>query len=584
VVYATLVVITVFIPVLLIDSLEGRFVGPLAQAFIYSVLASLVVALTLTPALCALLLVRRTPAEDAGWIRAFKRWQVQVLVSLHRHWKSTLLVMTLLLGGSLALLPWLGGRFLPDFRESHLVVQMSANLPGVSLGDMNALGEKVSAALLAEPYVASVSFQVGRAELSEDTWGPHRSEFHVELKPGSSVDPEQAQQNIRRLVSAVPGVQTEVVSFLGDRISESLSGESGQVAVKLFGNDLDALDETADKVVAALSGQPHVIDLQFRRQDGTPMLDIEPRSGALLRYGVKSSDLLDAVGSAYEGEELGEVHDGLRTVRAVTQIADDRRRRPEALGQLPVSTPFGVVPLMKLAHVSLREGRYSIDHEGAARRVVVTFNVEGDSVETVAMAAQKRIASQVKLPAGVSLLFAGEGEAEHKTRTQLMLYAGLALVLVVVLLHAAFRWNRNAGLVMLNLPFSLVGGVLAIAATGLDLSLGVVVGLVTVFGISARNAILQLSHYEHMVFVEGHVLNLDTVCKGANERLVPILMTAVVTALGLVPLAVGLHRPGQEIEGPMAVAVLGGLASSTVLNLLVLPLMAVRWIKPESAE
>jgi preprotein translocase subunit SecF len=268
----------------------------------------------------------------------------------------------------------------------------------------------------------------------------------------------------------------------------------------------------------------------------------------------------------------------------VTQIADDRRRRPEALGQLPVSTPFGVVPLMKLAHVSLREGRYSIDHEGAARRVVVTFNVEGDSVETVAMAAQKRIASQVKLPAGVSLLFAGEGEAEHKTRTQLMLYAGLALVLVVVLLHAAFRWNRNAGLVMLNLPFSLVGGVLAIAATGLDLSLGVVVGLVTVFGISARNAILQLSHYEHMVFVEGHVLNLDTVCKGANERLVPILMTAVVTALGLVPLAVGLHRPGQEIEGPMAVAVLGGLASSTVLNLLVLPLMAVRWIKPGSAE
>ena len=584
VVYATLVVIAVFIPVLMIDSLEGRFVGPLAMAFIVSVLASLVVALTLTPALCALLLVSRVPAGDARWIEALKHTQAKLLGWLHQRWRLTVVCLTVALAATLALVPWLGGRFLPEFREGHLVVQMSANLPGVSLGDMNVLGERVSEVLLAQPYVASVSFQVGRAELSEDTWGPHRSEFHVELKPDSPVDPEQAQQRIRSLVDGVPGVQTEVVSFLGDRISESLSGESGQVAIKLFGNDLDALDQTADKVVAALTGQPHIIDLQFRRQDGTPTLAIEPRRDALARYGIKTAELLDTVASAYEGAELGEVHDGLRTVRAVLRVGDDRRRRPEALAQLPVTTACGVVPLSKLAYVRLGEGRYSIDHEGAARRVVVSFNVDGGSVEAVARAAQQRLAAQVHLPAGVSLQFAGEAQAEQRTRSQLLIYSAMALVLVVVLLQAAFRWRRNAVLVMANLPFSLVGGVLAVAATGLDLSLGVAVGLVTVFGISARNAILQLSHYEHMVHEEGGSLDLTLIIRGANERLVPILMTAVVTALGLVPLAVGLHRPGQEIEGPMAVAVLGGIASSTLLNLLVLPLMALRWVRPAAAE
>lgn len=584
VVYATLVVITVFIPVLLIDSLEGRFVGPLAQAFIVSVLASLLVALTLTPALCALLLVRGEAKVEAGWITSIKRWQAHVLAALHQRWKATLVVMSLMLVGTLALVPLLGGRFLPEFREGHLVVQMSASLPGVSLGDMNVLGERVSAALLAQPFVDSVSFQVGRAELSEDTWGPHRSEFHVELKPDSGVDPEDAQQRIRSLVGVVPGMQTEVVSFLGDRISESLSGESGQVVIKIFGNDLDALDATADKVVAALTGQPHVIDLQFRRQDGTPMLDIEPRPGALARYGIKAAELLDIVGSAYEGADLGEVQDGLRTVHAVTRISEERRSRPEALRQLPIATPLGVVPLAKLAGVTLREGRYSIDHEGAVRRVVVSFNVDGASVQATAASAQQVLAAKLQLPAGVSVQFAGEGEAEQRTRSQLLMYAGLALVLVVILLQAAFRWPRNAALVMANLPFSLVGGLLAVAATGLDLSLGVVVGLVTVFGISARNGILQLSHYEHMVHVEGCQLDFDTISRGANERLVPILMTAVVTALGLLPLAVGMHRPGQEIEGPMAVAVLGGLASSTVLNLLVLPLMAVRWVKPATSS
>jgi Cu/Ag efflux pump CusA len=303
------------------------------------------------------------------------------------------------------------------------------------------------------------------------------------------------------------------------------------------------------------------------------LLGIEPKPDALARFGLRTMDLLDTVSSAYAGTPVGELQAGLRTVHATMRLSDEWRSRPELLQRLPIASPFGPVPLGTLAEVKVGEGRYSIAHDGAERRVVVSFNVEGRSVATVATDARARISQQVHLPSSVSLSVEGAGEAETHARAQLLLYSGLSLVIIAGLLLAAFKWRRSAWLVLINLPFSLMGGVLAIALAGLDLSLGCAVGLVTVFGISARNAILLLAHYEHMVEVEQQPWNFDTVLRGANERLVPILMTAVVTALGLLPLAMGLHKAGQEIEGPMAVAVLGGLASSTVLNLLLMPVL-----------
>jgi Cu/Ag efflux pump CusA len=320
-----------------------------------------------------------------------------------------------------------------------------------------------------------------------------------------------------------------------------------------------------------------VKDLQFRRQSGSPLLDIEPRPDALARYGLRASDLLDTVGAAYAGEPLGEVQDGLRTVRATMLLGPQWRGRPDALGKLPIATPFGPVRLATLADVNMTEGRYSIEHDGATRRVVVSFNVTGRSVASAADEAQVRLQRGIRLPPGANFSVEGAGEAEVQAQHQLLLYSALCLVLIMGILYAAFQWRRHAWLVLANLPFCLVGGILATAALGLGISLGVAVGLVTVFGISARNSILLLAHYEHMVLVEGRSWSLETVLAGASERLVPILMTAAVTALGLVPLAVGLHRPGQEIEGPMAVTVLGGLASSTLLNLVLLPVLAERW-------
>jgi CzcA family heavy metal efflux pump len=578
VIYATAVVIAVFLPEIFTTSVQGHFVGPLALAFIFAVLASLVVAMTATPALCALLLRRHDGRPDSGWLRRLKVWQRQAVHGVANHFKTVVAVLIACVLAAVAALPFLGGTFMPDFREGHFVIQVSSSIPGTSLEEMLKVGKRISAEILALPYVASVEQQVGRAELGEDTWGPHRSEFHVELKPDSSVDQGAAQDALREILEHYPGLQSEVVTFLGDRISESLSGETAQVAVKVFGDDLDALDVTGARIVAVLGKIPGVVDLQFKRQSGTPVIAIQLRPDALLASGLKAQDVLDTIETAYTGAQVGQTFSGTRTVDAVVLLPEALRHQPSGLAHMMISGPLGPVPLSQVARILVTQDRYSIEHDGGQRRISVTFNVNGASLQSVVQQASQAIASKVSLPTGVYTEFTGAAQAENQTRNQLLLYSGLALALIVMILFMSFSWRANSWLVLANLPFALVGSVAAIAITGIGISLGTVVGLVTVFGVSARNAILQLAHYEHLVEVEGAAWNTDTVIRGANERLVPILMTAAVTALGLAPLAFGMNLPGQEIEGPMAVTVLGGLVSSTILNLFVLPALARRYI------
>jgi CzcA family heavy metal efflux pump len=579
VIYATAVVIVVFLPVLFTSSVQGRFVGPLALAFIFAVVASLVVALTSTPALCALLLRRHDERPEARWLQALKVWQRRWVTRIGTHLQLTMLVLVGLAVAAVGALPFLGGTFMPDFREGHFVIQMSSSIPGTSLDEMLALGKRVSAEVLALPYVKSIEQQVGRAELGEDTWGPHRSEFHVELQPDATVDQGAAQEALRGILEHYPGIQSEVVTFLGDRISESLSGETAQVAIKVFGDDLDALDATGDKVVAALGKVKGIVDLQFKRQSGTPALAIQLSPQALAATGLRVQDVLDTIETAYAGARVGQTFRGTRTVDVDVLLPAAARHQPAQLARLMIASPLGPVPLSQVARIDVSEDRYSIEHDGGQRRISVTFNVRGASLQSVVREAQHVIASSVTLPAGVYLEFTGAAAAEQQTRDELMLYSALALALILVILFVSFHWRINAWLVLANLPFSLIGSVLAIAVTGLGVSLGTIVGLVTVFGVSARNSILQLAHYEHLVEVEGEPWTAELVLRGANERLIPILMTAAVTALGLAPLAFGLNRPGQEIEGPMAVTVLGGLISSTLLNLLVLPALAQRYVR-----
>jgi CzcA family heavy metal efflux pump len=577
VIYATLVVIAVFLPELFTTSVQGHFVGPLGLAFIFAVTASLMVAMTATPAMCALLLRDRDLRQDSRWLIWIKARQVGAVQWVNEHLKLVAGTLLAACAAAIAALPFLGGTFMPDFREGHFVMQVVSSIPGTSLQEMLEVGRRISADVLELPYVSTIEQQVGRAELGEDTWGPHQTEFHVELKADATVDEARAQDDLRAILTKYPGIQSEVVTFLGDRISESLTGSTAQIAVKVFGEDLDTLDGIGNKIVTALKAEPGVVDLQFKRQSGTPSIAIQLEPQALAAMGLRTQDALESIQSAFAGEILGQAFNGTRTVDTVLLMPDSLRHRPEQLGKLMIAGPLGEVPLSKLALLTPTADRYSIEHDGGQRRITVTFNVSGRGLQAAVLDAQRRIAGAVALPAGYFIEFAGAAAAENQTRAQLGLYFVLALGLILMVLIVAFRWRANSWLVMVNLPFSLIGGVLAIVCTGIGISLGTLVGLVTVFGISARNAILQLAHYEHLVDAEGASWDMQTVLRGANERLIPILMTAAVTALGLAPLAFSRSHPGQEIEGPMALTVLGGLVSSTILNLLVLPALAGRF-------
>jgi CzcA family heavy metal efflux pump len=580
VIYATFVAIAVFLPEIFASNVQGKFVGPLAVAFTLAVLASLAVALTATPALCALFLSAKDAHTESRWLTKLKERQAEAMDFVERRFRLVVWTLGGLLLASIVLLFFLGGTFMPDFREGHFVIQASSSVPGTSLDEMLAMGKRVETEVMKLPYVQTIEQQVGRAELSEDTWGPHRSEFHVELKPDASIDQSAAEDALREIIEKFPGLQSEVVTFLGDRISESLTGETAQVAVQVYGEQLDALDRTGEQIVHAIAGVPGIVDLQFARQSGTPTLNISLIPQALTAMGLRLQDVLDAIQAAFAGTTLGQTYVGTRKIDVVMVMGEDQRNRLEQVSQLMIAGPFGPVPLSQIARIMPTEGRYSIRHAGGQRRISVTFNVAGRSLQSAVSDARAKIASAVQLAPGQYVEFAGAAAAETQARTELILYSALALILIGMILFVSFRWRAHTWLVMANLPFSLIGGILAIAISGLTLSIGAIVGLVTVFGVSARNAILLLAHYEHLVEVEGRPWDAHTIIQGARERLIPILMTAAVTGLGLAPLALGLNQPGQEIEGPMAVAVLGGLVSSTILNLVLLPALAQRFSRP----
>lgn len=577
VLYATLVVLVVFVPVLATSGVQGRFVGPLAIAFMLSVLASLGVALTVTPALSALLLSPRAGQAEPRWIAALKRWQASCIHFADRRFVPVVAGLVILFAATLAVLPLLSGQFMPDFREGHFVVQVDSAVPGTSLGEMRRLGGRISRELLALPFVATVEQQLGRSEGGEDTWGTQRSEFHVELKRDVAVDQAEAQDRIRKVLAGYPGLNVEVVTFLGDRLSESLTGETAQEVINIFGEDLSTLDSVAAAAGDALAKVPGVVDLQVSHVAQTPAMRVTLQPERLAARGLRAQDVLETVQEAYAGATVGQAYAGVRRVDVVLIAPEAVRQRAEQLGALAIASPFGPVPLHEVADVTPSEGRFSILHEDGQRRVAVTFNVKGANLQSVVRAAKQRLAAALPARGGIHWQFTGQAEAGHAGVIELVFYAVLALALVVLLLFLCFQRRAHPWLVLANLPFSLIGSVLAITVTGIGLSVGTLVGLATVFGVGVRNSILLLAHYEHLTDAEGAAWNEATVLRGAAERLVPILMTATVTGLGLAPLALGMNRPGQEIEGPMAVSVLGGLLSSTLLNLLVLPAFARRF-------
>ena len=329
--YATLVVLAAFVPELLSSDVQGRFIGPLALAFMLAVSASLLVALTTTPALSAILLFPQDAHIDPWWIRLLKRLQSAVIGLLYEYVYVGIAIVALVFVVCLGLLPLLSGSFLPEFREGHLVVQVTSKLPGTSIDEMLALGQRISGEVMALPYVSTIEQQVGRSENTEDTWGPHQSEFQIELRTDVPVDQAQAEADIRGILVRYPGIQSSVVTFLGDRISQSLTGQTSQVAIKIFGDDLDSLDTTAVHIVDALRPVRGIVDLQFKKQSGTPVLAVTLDPTALAAAGLKGQDVLNTIATDYAGTNVGEAYAGPRTVDVVVQLSEPWRHLPEHL-------------------------------------------------------------------------------------------------------------------------------------------------------------------------------------------------------------------------------------------------------------
>ena len=591
VVYATFIVALVFVPVLTLSGLQGKFFAPLALSYIIAIMVSLLVALTLTPALAYLFFQRgvRNTGETRlqTWL---KKIYVRALGRITRGPAAIMFFVFVLCVGAIAVLPFFGGEFLPEFREGHFVLQVNA-APGTSLPEMLRIGKQISDKLLDDQRIATIEQQAGRAEAGEDPWGPHRCEFHVELKPGLDGEAEeQVMRDIRKLLEAIPGIQSEVMSFLGDRIGETITGETAAVVVNIFGDDLDLLDAKAKAVAAVLESVPGGKDVQVKSPPGAPRIAVRLRPESLMQFGFRPVEVLDAIQTTYQGSVVAQSYQGNRVSDVAVILADEHRRDPESIGALELRSALGArMRLSDLADVYSTSGRHSIMHEGARRRQTVTCNPEGVDVATFVAHAKKAVAAKVNFPSGVYAQFSGAAEAKEKAQKELLLHSAIGGIGILLLLSIVFANWRNLVLVLINVPFALVGGVLFLYGMQLIegegmLSVGALVGFVTLFGITMRNSIMMISHFEHLVQEEGRTWGLETALLGASERLVPILMTALVTALGLLPLALGAGEAGREIEGPMAIVILGGLITSTFLNLLVLPTLAVKFGRFEKKE
>jgi CzcA family heavy metal efflux pump len=592
VVYATFIVALIFLPVLTLTGLQGSFFAPLALSYILAIMASLLVALTVTPALAYWMFrqgVRRP--RDPPLQRLLKRSYESVLGFIATWPRAIIALVTVVCLAALTRLPTGQGEFLPAFREGHFVLQVFA-APGTSLPEMLRIGTQISQELLKNKNIETVEQQVGRAELGEDPWGPHRSEFHVDLKPISGSEQAHMEEEIRDILNKVPGIQFEVLTFLGDRIGETIAGETAPVVVSIFGEDLELLDAKAPEVAKVLGGVAGAADVQVKSPPGAPRLAIRLRPDRLTQFGFRPVEVLDALQTAYQGAVVAQTHRGNQVADVAVILAENYRQDPEMVHSLLLRSPQGNrVPLSELAEIYLTSGRFSIMHEGARRRQIITCNPAGRDVTSFVEEARRQIAAKVTLPKNVYLAFSGAAQAKEKAQQQLLLNAAIAGVGILLLLTVVFHNARNLLLVLANAPFALVGGVMALwltktfgAAEEGGITIGSLVGFVTLFGITTRNSIMMVSHFEHLVAQEGMTWGPQAALRGASERLMPILMTATVTGLGLLPLALGAGEAGREIEGPMAIVILGGLVTSTLLNLLVLPSLALRYGRFEKPQ
>lgn len=573
VVYATVIVVLAFLPVFFLTGLAGAFFRPLAAAYILAILASLFVALTVTPAMSLILLPRSATrrSTDGPLVRMFKRGYRTVLAAALRMKWATVVITLVAFGSLVSTIPQLGEQLMPKFRETDFLMHW-VEKPGIGIDAMDRITLRASEELMAVDGVRNFGSHIGRATVADEVVGPNFTELWISIDDDKDYDATVAE--VQTIVDGYPGLYRDLLTYLTERIKEVLTGTSASIVVRLYGPDLDQLRSTAKEIEAVIKPIDGVTTLKVEPQVLVPQIAIELKLDAVSQFGLTPGMLMQSVSTLVNGIQVGEMYRDQAIFPVVVRGNDDLRTDLATLGDMMVDTPSGAqVPLRSLATLTIVPAPNVIQREGASRRLDVTCNVDGRDLASVATDIEAAVLANVEFKTGYHPEFLGEYAEAKASRQRLLLLSLGSILAITIILYIDFGSWRLVLLILLALPLALASGILGVFAGGGILSLGSLVGFVTVLGIAARNAIMLISHYRHLAVEEPALTQRERILRGAEERLAPILMTALTTGLALVPLIVSGELPGQEIEYPMALVILFGLAGATLVNLLVLPVL-----------
>ena len=570
---STLVIIASFLPLFFLSGVEGRLLIPLGVAFIVALIASTIVALTLTPVLCSYLPATGASSKEPATAAALRRAYSRSLAAAMR-WPKTIVGATLaLFVAALAVFASLGGGFLPKFNEGSFTINV-ATLPGVSLEESDKVGREAERIIMQSPEVITVARKTGRAELDEHSLNVNVSELEVPYRLAGRSRAE-LEAELRHRLGEMPGVNVEIGQPISHRIDAMLSGTQSQIAIKIFGPDLPTLYRLAQSVKEAASEVNGVVDLNVEQQVERPELLLRPRRAELARLGLSLADFRDYVDAAIGGRKVSRVYDGDFPYDLTVILDPSARGSLAALKALPVATPSGAVPLEQIADIISSTGPNSINRENVKRRIIVSANVGDRDLKSTVEDIKKRVEQDVQFPDGYYLQYGGQFENSAAAARTLTLATLGAILLIALLLYGEFRSRIQSLIILLNMPLALIGGVFILWLTGGEVNIPAIIGFISLMGISTRNGMLLMSRYNALA-AEGMTV-AERVRLGSSDRLLPIVMTALTSALALLPLAVNGSAPGNEIQSPMAIVILGGLLSSTVLNVYVIPIV-YSWI------
>lgn len=570
---STLIIIASFLPLFFLSGMEGRMLKPLGITFIISLMASTLVALTVTPVLSTFLLGSQNSdktGKEPALVRWLKKYYEKALNWSVGHKKSLLFGVGALLAAAVVMFFTLGGSFLPAFNEGSFTISIST-VPGISLEESDRMGRTAEELLLSIPEIKTVGRKTGRAELDEHAFGVNSSEFECPFELGKKTR-KQLTEEVRQKLAVLPGVNIEIGGPISHRIDAMLSGTKANIAIKLFGSDLNKMYEIGQKIKTSISGVEGIADINVEQQVERPELNITPRREMLARYGISLPEFAEVVKVMMEGEVVSTVYEGNRSFDLTLKVNDDARSTIERISDLTIDTGNGKkVPLSYVADIKSSAGPNTINRENVSRKLVVSCNATGGELAKAVGAIREKIAGNIELPEGYHIEYGGQFESEERASKTIALVSIFSIFIIFMLLYGEFKNISQSLVVLLNLPLALIGGVFAIFFTDGILSIPAIIGFISLFGIATRNGMLLIDRY-NVLASEGHSRE-EAVMIGSLDRLNPILMTAITSALALLPLALGGDLPGNEIQSPMAKVILGGLFSSTLLNGFVVPVI-----------